>query len=79
LSLVKDNIPADNHRFRRRIIAPPALVVRRVAKEDALEGLRLESLPLILLHMDICPTAKNANVVDRGLLPIPGFKWSLPR
>lgn len=59
LSLIKDNIPADDRLLGGRIVAPPPLVALFKAKVDAGHGVGLKVLPLVLANMHISTTAKH--------------------
>lgn len=62
-----------------RIVELPPLVVWRVTHKDALLHVRLQLLPLVLLHIDIGSTTKHPEAAEIRLLAFPGFKGCLAR
>src|SRR3984885_15983152 len=75
LSLYKTNITANEYLIHHRIPTLPPLVINRISKEDTLPGLGLERATLVLLHMRICPAAKDTEMGNRWFTTVEYFKW----
>ena len=70
-SLIKHSCVADEGLLALQIIELPALVVWRVSNEDALPGVGAKACSLVLLHMDIGQAAKDTQVGEIRLEPMP--------
>lgn len=60
--LIECHIPGEVGHLGHGIMALPGMVIRRIAKEDALQCLRLERSALISLHMYPHTTPKDTHV-----------------
>ena len=69
--LIKHSCVADEGLLALQIIELPALVVWRVSNEDALPGVGAKACSLVLLHMDIGQAAKDTQVGEIRLEPMP--------